>query len=149
MPDAPHTPVSAMPADTFSSRLRAACQNAVSQAQFGRYDLVVGLTLTIDGACPPDHQEAILRAIPELVGNAVAHGFYERPNGHVDVWLTCRNHSETRLDVVDDGWGFEVALVADGRGFRLLRSFGQLSQDTRATQTGRRTTTVSLLIGTP
>lgn len=131
--------------DAFQGRLRAACMDAV--ARFGRGDLTVSLNLVIiDDTCPPDHREAVLQAASVMIGNAIGHGFYEQRHGHIDVWFTGRNASETRLDVSDDGWGFDIDEVTEGRGFRLLRSLGKVSQHTRAINTGRQMTTVSLVV---
>lgn len=130
--------------DSFDEQLRMVCLRAV--ARFDRGDLIVHLNLVLDGVCPLDHREAVLRAASEMVGNAIEHGFYQRRQGRIDLWLTRADAPDTRLDVSDDGWGVHSNKVTEGRGFRLLHSLGKVSLYARAENTGRQMTTVSLVI---
>ena len=49
------------------------------------------------------------------INNALEHGFYERRQDQIDVWFTSRNAPGTRLDVSDNGWGFDVTKATEGQ----------------------------------
>lgn len=128
----------------FEEQLRSACLERL--ARIDRADLCVLLNIVVDGPCPDSLRASVLRAAAEMTGNAVLHGFYQRRQGQIDVWFIAHGISELRLEVSDNGWGFDLATVLDGRGFRLLRSLGDLSRRSQAQSAGCQMTTVSLSI---
>ena len=96
-------------------------------------DQVVRVEVSCTGACPEVLHDVVLRAVQELVGNAVKHGFYARLVGRVRVSLAS-GACGTKLVVTDDGWGlgrrpghgqgisFVRALIAPFGGTLTLRS---------------------------
>jgi hypothetical protein len=128
----------------ISEQLRQLCSNII--AAFDRSLLVVQLVLVIDGSCPAEHEKAVLVAAAEMIANSIEHGFYERVMGRIGIRVTSREEIGTRIEVSDDGWGFDSATIREGSGMRLLRRLGSVSLSDRPGQAGMRTTTFSVLL---
>jgi two-component sensor histidine kinase len=83
-------------------------------------DQVIRIEVACTGTCPAALQDVVLRAVQELVGNAVKHGFYARLVGRVRVDLASGPRGTT-LVVADDGWGL-CRRPGDGQGLGLVRA---------------------------
>ena len=94
----------------------------------------LGLDISIEGACPPVLEEAVLCAAHEFVGNALKHGMHMRLIGRISVSLTCRTEG-VELVVTDDGWGLAAAQNS-GEALGLAEQFqGTLSVGRRNNDT--------------
>ncbi|MBN9509194.1 MAG: hypothetical protein J0I21_08780 [Alphaproteobacteria bacterium] len=85
------------------------------------------IDLKTEGTCPFTHDIAVLRAVDELLSNALEHGFYARQRGRVLVHVVGGAATGVQITVGDDGWGFGAGAIIDGNGFHLLRQIGELS----------------------
>jgi hypothetical protein len=128
----------------ISEQLRQLCSNII--AAFDRSLLVVRLVLVIDGNCPVEHEKAVLVAAAEMIANSIEHGFYERVMGRIGIRITSEEEIGTRIEVSDDGWGFDITTIREGSGMRLLRRLGSVSLSDRPGEAGMRMTSVSLLL---
>jgi two-component sensor histidine kinase len=102
--------------DSLAMRLRALCHAMVEL--LGDADQVIRLQVSVDGVPPPDQAETVLRVAHEMVGNAIKHGMRARVLGRLVVTLHSSDGG-TRLEVSDDGWGFET-ITGGGEGLRLM-----------------------------
>jgi len=99
-------------------RLRSLCENVVRL--FGGSDQVIRTEVTVDGSCPADLHEAILRSVHEMVANAVKHGLHARARGLIGITLRS-DRSGTTLTVQDDGWGIDRS-GGDGQGLEIIQA---------------------------
>ncbi len=125
------------PEISLEQSLRAACGSITRSAAAD--GLHVRLGLQVSGAYLVAWRDWMVRAVSELVSNAVEHGFYRRQTGRVLVQVTYSPDAETQVVVSDDGWGFPAEPVIDGNGFRLLRSLGVLQIEANADPRSMRT----------
>jgi hypothetical protein len=130
----------------ISEQLRQLCNNIITA--FDRSLLIVRLALVLDGHCPVEHEKAVLIAAAEMIANSIEHGFYERVMGRIGIRITSREEIGTRIEVSDDGWGFDIATIREGSGIRLLRCLGEVSLSDRR-EGGMSMTTFSLLLPPP
>ena len=100
----------------FAKRLQSLCDGLVGMLG----DPVQHLTVEVDaGSGTPSSLEAlILRAVHELVSNAVKHGMHMRLIGRIRVSLAS-DADGTVLVVADDGWGCDRSLQ-HGEGLQLV-----------------------------
>lgn len=99
-------------------RLRSLCENVVRL--FGAPDQVIQTEVTVDGSCPADLHEAILRSVHEMVANAAKHGLHARARGLIVITL-CSSRSGTTLTVRDDGWGIDRS-DSNGQGLEIIQA---------------------------
>ena len=80
----------------------------------------IAVGVSVEGPCPPDLHDSVVRVAHELVCNAVKHGMYQRVLGTIEVELRSTN-SATKLVVSDDGWGCGRSGSTIGEGLSLVR----------------------------
>ncbi|MDB5415818.1 MAG: sensor histidine kinase [Rubritepida sp.] len=102
-------------------RLRSLCKGTIEL--LSNPDQIIRLELTVEGECPAELRETVLRAMHEMVGNAIKHGLHERMLGRIKVRLTSTS-ARTRLCVEDDGWGFATQYDA-GEGLGLTSALAE------------------------
>ena len=105
----------------FADRLRTLCTSLVSL--LGDSSQEIATTVDVQPGVPANLDALILRAVHELVGNAIKHGMHMRLIGRVQVALTS-GLDGTVLAVSDDGWGYGRRFVP-GEGLRLVEALAQ------------------------
>ncbi len=127
----------------FKTELRACAAAIIVQ---GREPIPhVRFDVELAGTCPGTHERAVLRAVDELVCNAMEHGFYGRLHGRLALRVATRPGVGVDVAVSDDGWGFAARAPAEGNGFGLLRTLGMLRVEGALAASTMRTT-VGVLI---
>ena len=126
--------------------LEDACLKAAAKSS--RTNLDLRFSLLVEGALPAEDRENVLAAVAVMVGNAIEHGFYGYSRGEIDIRLFSGRAIDTRLEVADNGWGFNAGVrdVAAGRGLQLLCSLGEVFSTSEQIAPGRRLNQVCLLI---
>lgn len=83
-------------------RLTTLARGAVEMMADG--DQEIDVTVSIDGVCPADYDDVVVRVAHELICNAVKHGMHLRLVGQIEVSVDAGKDGVT-LCVIDDGWG--------------------------------------------
>jgi len=104
----------------MAERLRSLCTCLLTL--FTDPDQSIALDVVVDGVCPPELCESVLRVAHEFVGNALKHGMRLRSQGAIVVRLTCDRRGRIVLRVTDDGLGAAAGSDGGGEGLRLART---------------------------
>ena len=105
----------------LAGRLHSLCTSMVSL--LGDSTQEIATTVDVQPGVPANLEALILRAVHELVGNAIKHGMHMRLIGRIQVALTS-GLDGTVLVVSDDGWGYGRRFLP-GEGLQLVEALAQ------------------------
>lgn len=95
----------------------------------GDADATIRLEVAVEDPIPAALDSVILRIAHEFLGNALRHGMYARAIGAITVRVARTTGRTVRLQVLDDGWGFQAA-PEPGEGLRLATLLAQAHRGT-------------------
>jgi len=104
----------------MAERLRSLCTCLLTL--FADPDQSISLDVAVEGVCPAELRESVLRIANEFVGNALKHGMRLQSRGVIMVRLSSDCRGRTVLRVTDDGLGAAAGAAGGGEGLRLARA---------------------------